>query len=208
MLDGARRGKNPEMQVQSRRSVAGTRHRLDLEMPAMSGLLTDVRSAFAELPVPASALDDARLLVGELVANSVRHARIGPNDTIRVAAEVENGTLRVDVIDGGRGGEAARGRESARLRGRSRAGVLVETLATRWGHAAGRYWFELEIVKPRRRSSAGPAAPRSRRASPRASHERRTGRAPRPRPPPRTRRVRGAPRTAVDRSEPVRIRAW
>ena len=72
------------MQVQSRRSVSGARQRLDLEMPAVSGLLTDVRSAFAELPVPASALDDARLLVSELVANSMRHARIGPNDTIRV----------------------------------------------------------------------------------------------------------------------------
>jgi len=68
------------MQVQSRRSAAGARQRLDLEMPAMSGLLTDVRSAFAELTVPASALDDARLLVSELVANSVRHARIGPNE--------------------------------------------------------------------------------------------------------------------------------
>ena len=65
-------------------------------MPAMSGALTDVRSAFAELPVPASTLVDARLLVSELVANSMRHARLGPNDTIRVAAEVENGRLRVD----------------------------------------------------------------------------------------------------------------
>jgi len=47
------------MQVQSRRSVAGARQRLDLEMPAVSGLLTDVRSAFTELPVPPSTLDDA-----------------------------------------------------------------------------------------------------------------------------------------------------
>jgi len=48
-------------------------------MPAVSGLLADVRSAFAGLPIPASVLDDARLLVSELVANSVRPARIGPN---------------------------------------------------------------------------------------------------------------------------------
>ena len=81
------------MQVQSRRSASGSRQCLDLEMPAVSDALTDVRSAFADLPVPASALDDARLLVSELVANSMRHARLGPNDTIRVAVEVENGTL-------------------------------------------------------------------------------------------------------------------
>jgi anti-sigma regulatory factor (Ser/Thr protein kinase) len=134
------------MQVQSRRSVAGARQRLDLEMPAVSGLLTDVRSAFTELPVPPSTLDDARLLVSELVANSMRHARIGPNDTIRVTAEVENGTLRVDVIDGGRGGgpPVAGG---IRPTPGSESGwglYLVETLATRWGHGTGRYWFELE----------------------------------------------------------------
>lgn len=134
------------MQVQSRRSVTGARHRLDLEMPAESGLLTDLRSAFAELPVPPSTLDDARLLVSELVANSMRHARIGPNDTIRVTAKVENGTLRVDVIDGGRGGgpPVAGG---IRPTPGSESGwglYLVETLATRWGHGTGRYWFELE----------------------------------------------------------------
>jgi anti-sigma regulatory factor (Ser/Thr protein kinase) len=127
------------MQVQSRRSASGARQCLDLEMPAVSDALTGVRSAFAELPVPASALDDARLLVSELVANSMRHARLGPNDTIRVAVQVENGRLRVDVIDGGRGIRPSPGAESG-------WGLyLVETLATRWGHGAGRYWFELEI---------------------------------------------------------------
>lgn len=116
-------------------------------MPAVSDALTDVRSAFAELPVPASALDDARLLVSELVANSMRHARLGPNDTIRVAVEVENGRLRVDVIDGGRGGAppVAGGIRPSPGAESGWGLYLVETLATRWGHGAGRYWFELEI---------------------------------------------------------------
>jgi anti-sigma regulatory factor (Ser/Thr protein kinase) len=135
------------MQVQSRRSVSGARERLDLEMPAVPGALTDMRSAFAELPVPASTLDDARLLVSELVANSMRHARLGPNDTIRVTAEVEKGRLRVDVIDGGRGGRRpVAGGIRPSPGGESGWGLyLVETLASRWGHGAGRYWFELEI---------------------------------------------------------------
>jgi anti-sigma regulatory factor (Ser/Thr protein kinase) len=116
-------------------------------MPAVSGALTDVRSAFAELPVPASAVDDARLLVSELVGNSMRHARLGPNDTIRVTAEVENGRLRVDVIDGGRGGgpPVAGGIRPSPGAESGWGLYLVETLATRWGHGAGRYWFELEI---------------------------------------------------------------
>ncbi|HEY2965396.1 MAG TPA: ATP-binding protein [Actinomycetota bacterium] len=140
-------GKNPQMQVQSRRSASGARQCLDLEMPAVSGALTDLRSALAVLPVPASALDDARLLVSELVANSMRHARLGPNDTIRVTAAVENGRLRVDVIDGGRG-EATPVAGGSRPSPGAESGwglYLVETLATRWGHDAGRYWFELEI---------------------------------------------------------------
>ena len=135
------------MQVQSRGSAAGARQRLDLEMPAASGLLTDVRSALAELSVPLPVLDDARLLVSELVANSVRHARIGPDETIRVTAEVQNGRLRVDVIDGGSGsGPPVAGGIRPSPGSESGWGLfLVETLATRWGHATGRYWFELEI---------------------------------------------------------------
>jgi len=116
-------------------------------MPAVSGALTDLRSALAELPVPASALDDARLLVSELVANSMRHARIGPDDTIRVKAEVEMSRLRVDVIDGGRGGgpPLAGGIRPSPGAESGWGLYLVETLASRWGHGAGRYWFELEI---------------------------------------------------------------
>ena len=116
-------------------------------MPAVSAALTDLRSAFAELPVPASALDDARLLVSELVGNSMRHARLGPNDTIRVTAEVENDRLRVDVIDGGSGGgpPVAGGIRPSPGAESGWGLYLVETLATRWGHGAGRYWFELEI---------------------------------------------------------------
>jgi anti-sigma regulatory factor (Ser/Thr protein kinase) len=135
------------MQVQSRRSASGARQSLDLEMPAVSGALTDLRSALAELPVPASALDDARLLVSELVANSMRHARIGPDDTIRVKAEVEMSRLRVDVIDGGRGGgpPLAGGIRPSPGAESGWGLYLVETLASRWGHGAGRYWFELEI---------------------------------------------------------------
>jgi anti-sigma regulatory factor (Ser/Thr protein kinase) len=135
------------MQVQSRRSESGVGHALDLEMPAVSSVLTEVRAAFTELQIPPRALDDARLLVSELVANSMRHARLGPDDTIRVTAEVGEGTLRVDVIDGGSG-------DTPPVAGGIRPGpgaesgwglYLVETLATRWGHGAGRYWIELEI---------------------------------------------------------------
>ena len=140
----------PPMQVQSRRSETGAGHRLDLEVPATSGMLSGVRAALNELPLSARALDDAQLLVSELVANSMRHARLGPNDTIRVTAEVGHGRLRVDVVDGGRGGTRV---PAGAIRPRPGADsgwglYLVEILSSRWGYGAGRYWFELEIDEP------------------------------------------------------------
>jgi anti-sigma regulatory factor (Ser/Thr protein kinase) len=138
------------MQVQSRRSETGAGHRLDLEVPATPGMLSGVRAALTELPLSARALDDARLLVSELVANSMRHARLGPNDTIRVTAEVGHGRLRIDVVDGGRDGtRVLAGAIRPRPGAESGWGLyLVETLSSRWGYGAGRYWFELEIDDP------------------------------------------------------------
>jgi anti-sigma regulatory factor (Ser/Thr protein kinase) len=134
------------MQVESRISGSGAKHGLDLVVPATPGMLSNVRAALTELPLPAGALVDARLLVSELVANSMRHARLGPNDTIRVTAEVGNGRLRVDVVDGGRGGTPVAGATRPRPGAESGWGLyLVETLSSRWGYVAGRSWFELEI---------------------------------------------------------------
>ena len=138
------------MQVESRRTESEDGHRLDLEVPATPGMLSGVRAALTELPLSPRALDDARLLVSELVANSMRHARLGPNDTIRVTAEVGHSRLRVDVVDGGRGGTPARA-GAIRPRPDAESGwglYLVETLSSRWGYGAGRYWFELEIDDP------------------------------------------------------------
>lgn len=137
------------MQVQSRRSESGAGDSLDLVVPATPDMLSSVRAALTELRLPARALVDARLLVSELVANSMRHARLGPNDTIRVTAQVGNGRLRVDVVDGGRGGTPVPAGGIPRPSAESGWGLyLVETLSSRWGYSSGRYWFELDIDDP------------------------------------------------------------
>ena len=67
-----------------------------------------------------------------------------------MTAEVSNGRLRVDVVDGGRGGTPVLG-DGIRPRPSAESGwglYLVETLSSRWGYGAGRYWFELEIDDP------------------------------------------------------------
>jgi two-component sensor histidine kinase len=55
--------------------------------------------AFDALPPEAGA--SAELVVSELVANSVLHARMGPEDRIEVTLRRESGRLVIEVLDGG-----------------------------------------------------------------------------------------------------------
>jgi serine/threonine-protein kinase RsbW len=46
-------------------------------------------------------VEDARVIVSEMVANSVRHARPLPDGTILVAWRLEDGKVELSVTDGG-----------------------------------------------------------------------------------------------------------
>jgi anti-sigma regulatory factor (Ser/Thr protein kinase) len=89
-------------------------------------------------------LDTMRLLVSELVTNSVRHG--GGDGWIRVSVRETPRALRVAVTNPGGGFEAAHG--APRLGDPSGWGLyLVEQLADRWGVAhegETRVWFEIE----------------------------------------------------------------
>jgi len=54
---------------------------------------------FGSLPREAGA--NAELVVSELVANSVLHARMGPEDRIEVTLRREAGRVVIEVVDGG-----------------------------------------------------------------------------------------------------------
>jgi anti-sigma regulatory factor (Ser/Thr protein kinase) len=120
----------------------------DLEFPAVTSILSEVRQLVARLSLPAPLLENARLLVNELVSNSIRHAGLGPEDRIRVSARVSRRRLRVDVFDGGPGD----GRDGIAGGIRPAPGAssgwglyLIDRLASGWGQGRGRYWFELEL---------------------------------------------------------------
>ena len=53
-------------------------------------------------------VDDAALLVSEIVSNSVRHAGLGAGDAIEVRVRGSRSMLHVDVIDPGPGFEPER----------------------------------------------------------------------------------------------------
>jgi anti-sigma regulatory factor (Ser/Thr protein kinase) len=94
-------------------------------------------------------LGDVRLLVSELVTNALRHADLGPGDSIRLNVALEQGIVRVEVCDPGTGFEL-HGNPGDPDTVEGWGLYLVETLADRWGvvrsdqGAANVVWFELD----------------------------------------------------------------
>ena len=92
-------------------------------------------------------VDEAILLVSELVTNSVRHAQLGPEDTICVRVLTKPTVLRVEVADAGPGFDPGSVGDPDEEGG---WGLwLLDRVATRWGTARGddaRVWFELDAV--------------------------------------------------------------
>jgi anti-sigma regulatory factor (Ser/Thr protein kinase) len=91
-------------------------------------------------------LETMRLLVSELVTNSVRHAKLGSSGWIRIAIEERSRALRVAVSDPGIGFEGRPG--PPRPGDPSGWGLhLVDQLADRWGVSRDgetKVWFEID----------------------------------------------------------------
>jgi anti-sigma regulatory factor (Ser/Thr protein kinase) len=109
--------------------------------------VAQIRHVFSDLGLPPRLLDDANLLVSELVTNSIRHSGLRPGDLIGVDVTWSPTKVRVDVRDRP---EAAPHRSTGFIRPRPGADsgwglYLVDRLASRWGKGRGRYWFELEV---------------------------------------------------------------
>ena len=98
--------------------------------------------------IPHEQADDVRLMVNELVTNSVKHASVETGAPIRVHIEIEGDALRGEVSDQGVG---FRIRPMARERtGESGYGLrLVQEMADRWGlkvRDGTCVWFEIDLA--------------------------------------------------------------
>jgi anti-sigma regulatory factor (Ser/Thr protein kinase) len=110
--------------------------------------VTAARLALAELDneLDESQAFDVRLLVSELVTNSVQHAQVGPDDSIQMRIAIGGELVRVEIADNGPGFEPptdAGGTE----RDRGWGLFFVAQLATRWGVEQGDpgcVWFEID----------------------------------------------------------------
>ena len=89
-----------------------------------------------------------RLLVSELVTNSVRHAAASATP-VGLAMRIADGTVRVEVHDGGSGFEPGTPKPRDADAGYGGYGLfLVERMASRWGVETDdgtRVWFELDL---------------------------------------------------------------
>ena len=93
--------------------------------------------------VPPEAMAKLRLLVTELVANSVRHARGTPID---VVVTLQDACVRAEVSDGGDGFDPPRPDPNP-LKDSGWGLFLVRKIADSWGadQATGTVWFEVEL---------------------------------------------------------------
>jgi anti-sigma regulatory factor (Ser/Thr protein kinase) len=124
--------------------------RLDASVRATPKAARQARRALRRLALPGPLGDHAELLLSELVTNSVRHGGLSPDEVIRITADWSGTRLRV-TVRAGRSALPPAVSGSVRPTPGAESGwglYLVNRLASRWGTAAGGYWFELRDEQP------------------------------------------------------------
>ena len=90
-----------------------------------------LRTWLVDAGSPADVIDDARIVISELVANSVRHAQPLPSGDILITWQIAKDGLEISVSDGGSGTRPRKVHAaSSALAGRGMA--IVESLAVSW----------------------------------------------------------------------------
>ena len=121
----------------------------DRRFPAGPEAPGEARHALEDLTrrVEEDKLDEVRLLVSELVTNSVRHAGLEEHQWIGLRVDESADVLRVEVVDGGPGFDP--GSPLPSLYQDSGWGLyLVEQIADRWGvkqEEGTCVWFEIDL---------------------------------------------------------------
>ena len=113
--------------------------------------LRSTRDVVADLGsrLPMEVVDRARVVLGELVANSILHGALRPGDRIEVVLELHEDRLRCTVADPGRGLRRQADEDWFRLH----AGWgfwIVSELASRWSVTRRKRteaWFEIDLPR-------------------------------------------------------------
>ena len=122
---------------------------IDLRLAPEPEVVTTARHALDQLTdlLPPEKLEDVRLVVSELVTNSVRHAGLSADDQISLTVTVSDGAVRGSVCDPGPGFRMP-SEPSPRSDLSGGWGLpIVETISDRWGVEGNRHacvWFEID----------------------------------------------------------------
>jgi anti-sigma regulatory factor (Ser/Thr protein kinase) len=140
-----------QLEAAQRPVVADGVDRLEASLPVGPAAPATARAALTRClsgHVPLEVLDNARLLASELVTNSLGHADLAADSSLRIAVQLNRGALRVEVRDPGGPGVIAP-READHVNGGGFGLHLVELLSTRWGvnRTGGTHvWFEMDAA--------------------------------------------------------------
>ena len=91
-----------------------------------------LREDLAVREVPKAVVDEAEVVVSELLGNAVRHARGLADGSVRLHWIVKNGVVEIDVTDGG-SPTVPRPRQPSVMATSGRGLRIVRSLAHEWG---------------------------------------------------------------------------
>ncbi len=134
----------------SESGFGGMEAEVSAEVVPGPGAAAEARRALEGLGdlLPTGKFEDVRLLVSELVTNSVVHAGLSPDETITVTMTVQGGLARGEVRDRGPGFEPPQ-EPTPKPDLTGRWGLyIVEKVADRWGvaHTGSKsVWFEIDL---------------------------------------------------------------
>ena len=123
--------------------------KIDVKLAPEPEVVTTARHALDRLAnlLPSEKLEDVRLMVSELVTNSVRHAGLPPNEQISLTVVISDGSVHGRVCDPGPGFEKP---SEPRPRTDLSGGwglPIVERISDRWGverNGCACVWFEID----------------------------------------------------------------
>jgi anti-sigma regulatory factor (Ser/Thr protein kinase) len=112
-------------------------------LPPHAASIVLARRAVEALPLGPGRTGEVKLIVSELITNSIEHGELGAHDRIELRALVDRaGALHVEVRDPGPGPQPG-----------ARQGMgwrILERMADRWGidrsDGLARVWFELDAA--------------------------------------------------------------